>query len=110
MDSTSADRAMAEARKTGQNLARPAEALLASDIISDQEVGSLLNDIWSSKGHDVKRKKRRELLTTNVKSLDDALGGGVGFGNIVTVNEEAGAGGSEVSRTFQIYLVSRIEQ
>jgi hypothetical protein len=77
--------------------ARPAEPLLASQVISDQELYHLLEAACNGDG--AKKRNQGELLSVGIKSLDDALGGGIVGGRVVGMSDEAGAGGSAVSST-----------
>jgi len=76
--------------------ARPAEPLLASQLIGDQDLDELLESVCN-----VNLQHQNgvggNVLQTGVQSLDDALGGGIQSGKVVEVSGEAGAGGSEVS-------------
>ena len=74
--------------------ARSAEPLLASQLISDEDLDSLLESVL--KVNIGTRSSRKERLGTGVKSLDDALNGGLEGGRVVGISGEAGAGGSEV--------------
>ncbi|KAI4651832.1 hypothetical protein J4E93_002028 [Alternaria ventricosa] len=79
--------------------ARPAEPLLASQLIGDQDLDELLESVCNV---DLQHKDgvARNLLQTGVKSLDDAFGGGIKSSRVVGVSGEAGAGGSEVCSTL----------
>jgi len=76
--------------------ARPAEPLLASQLIGDQGLDELLESVCN-----VKIQHQNgfggSVLQTGVRSLDDAFGGGIQSGRVVGVSGEAGTGGSEVS-------------
>jgi predicted ATP-dependent serine protease len=77
--------------------ARPAEPLLASHLIDDEELDELLESVCNATlGR--KEKSEKERLQTGVKSLDDALGGELQSGRVVEVSGEVGAGASEVSK------------
>jgi predicted ATP-dependent serine protease len=65
---------------------RPAEPLLASHSIDDKDVSI-----------EKKEKDEKKRLRSGVKSLDDALSGGLHSGRIVRISGEAGAGASQVS-------------
>jgi predicted ATP-dependent serine protease len=71
----------------------PAEPLLASSLISNSELDAILDNITSP---GVRNKSVR--LATGVRSVDDALCGGLVGGRVVSVSGEAGGGSSEVSR------------
>lgn len=75
--------------------ARPAEPILASQLISDEELDDLLETVCNSGLGDKTSEKER--LGTGVKSLDDTLGGGFESGRIIAISGEAGAGANEVS-------------
>ena len=75
--------------------ARSAELLLASQLISDEDLNSLLESVL--KVNIGTGSSRKERLGTGVKSLDDALNGGLEGGRVVGISGEAGAGGSEVN-------------
>ena len=81
--------------------ARPAEPLLASQLIGDQDLDELLESVCN-----VNLQHQNgvggNVLQTGVKSLDDAFGGGIQSGRVVGVSGEAGAGGSEVSISFVV--------
>lgn len=73
----------------------PAEPLLASQVISDEELDGLVDSVcYASIG---KSKNQKNKLRTDVKSLDDALGGGLESARVVCVSGEAAVGASEVS-------------
>ena len=74
---------------------RRAEPLLASQLVSDAVLGALVNRLCSDDPRE--RRDRSRLLCTGVKSLDDALDGGLEDGTVVGIHHEVGAGGSEVS-------------
>ena len=76
--------------------ARPAEPLLASQLIGDQDLDELLESVCNVNLQH-QNGVGENVLQTGVKSLDDALGGGMQSGRVVGVSGEAGAGGSEVS-------------
>lgn len=61
---------------------RAAEPVLASTLVSDEDLNDLLG-----------AKKRTDSIWTGIKSLDDALGGGLECGRVVAVSGE----GSDVS-------------
>lgn len=71
------------------------EALLASALLGDGELNGLVEGVCGM-GMNVVKKKEEGALSTGVKSLDDALCGGVAGGSVVCVSGE-GMGGSEVS-------------
>lgn len=79
-----------------ESSARPAEPLLAAQLLGDEELDELLEDACSI-GEKRKRRNKEKLLDTGVKSLDRALDGGLEVGKVVSISCEAGAGGSEVS-------------
>lgn len=78
--------------------ARPAEPLLASQLIGDQDLDELLESVCNVNLQH-KHGVGKDVLQTGVKSLDDAFGGGMQSGRVVGVSGEAGAGGGEVSIT-----------
>jgi len=80
-------------------LARPAEPLLASQLIGDQDLDELLESVCNV---NLQHHNGVEgnVLKIGVKSLDDAFGGGIQSGRVVGISGEAGAGGSEVSIPF----------
>ncbi len=80
-----------------------AEPLLASRLVDDAMFEGLFERARGIVGP--KGEKRRVLLCTGVKSLDEALQGGLECGRIVGVHAEAGAGGGEVS-VILFYLFS----
>ncbi|KAI4714664.1 hypothetical protein J4E89_000345 [Alternaria sp. Ai002NY15] len=79
--------------------ARPAEPLLASQLIGDQDLDELLESVCN-----VNLQHQNGVggivLKTGVKSLDDAFGGGIQSGRVVGVSGEAGAGGNEICCTL----------
>lgn len=76
-------------------LGRPTEPLLASQVLSDEELDTLMEG-WGDGGIR-QRRDGAALLRAGVKSLDDALDGGLRAGTVVGVSSEAGGGGSAVS-------------
>jgi predicted ATP-dependent serine protease len=79
--------------------ARPSEPLLASHLISDEDLDELVENVC----HVNLRQKQdvgRSLLETRVKSVDDAIGGGLQSGRVVGLSGEVGAGASEVSTSI----------
>ncbi|KAF2824794.1 hypothetical protein CC86DRAFT_353369 [Ophiobolus disseminans] len=83
--------------------ARPAEPVLASALLGDGELDALVEGMC---GVGLRKRDGGERLPIGVKSLDDALGGGLLGGRVVSVSVE-GTGGSEVCRTS---LVSSLLQ
>lgn len=75
---------------------RPAEPLLASHSIDDKDLSELLESLCSV-SIEKKEKDEKKRLRSGVKSLDDALSGGLHSGRIVRISGEAGAGASQVS-------------
>jgi len=75
---------------------RPAEPLLASQLIGDQDLDELVESVCNINLQH-QNSVGGNILQTGVKSLDDAFGGGIQSGRVVGVSGEAGAGGSEVS-------------
>ncbi|KAL1797572.1 hypothetical protein ACET3X_004178 [Alternaria dauci] len=75
--------------------ARPAEPRLASHLIDDEELDELLESLCDV-GTERKAEYEKKRLRTGVKSLDDALDGGIESGWIVGVSGEAGVGASEI--------------
>lgn len=73
----------------------PAEPVLASQVISDEELDDLVDSVFHASIS--KRKSEKNRLKTNVKSVDYALGGGLESAAVVCVSGEAAAGTSEVS-------------
>lgn len=71
--------------------ARPAEALLASLVLREEELEEVMEGFWRKGGGEEGR------LGTGVGSLDRALEGGLDGGRVVGVGAEAGGCGSEVS-------------
>ncbi|KNG51048.1 hypothetical protein DDE82_007679 [Stemphylium lycopersici] len=80
--------------------ARPAEPILASQLISDEELDDLLETVCNSGLGDKTSEKER--LGTGVKSLDDTLGGGFESGRIIAISGEAGAGANEICSTLLV--------
>jgi len=72
----------------------PAQPLLASSFISDEELDAILEGVYSPGIK--KRREKRVRLQTGVKSVDDALGGGLVGGRVVSISGEPGGGSSEV--------------
>ncbi|KAH7382222.1 hypothetical protein BKA66DRAFT_570517 [Pyrenochaeta sp. MPI-SDFR-AT-0127] len=81
--------------------ARPAEPLLAAQLLSDEELDELLDDIC---GVDLGKRRRDgvNVLSTGVKSLDDALDGGLEDGRVVSGSFEPGGGGNELCQTLLV--------
>jgi hypothetical protein len=66
-----------------------AEALLASALLADDE----LNDLFEAHAHGGKSKRRddgRLMICTGNTSVDRALAGGIGGGNVVGVWGDGG--------------------
>ena len=72
------------------------EPLLAAQLISDEELDDLVDNAFDASISKSKDKKGR--LKTGVKTVDDALGGGLESAIVVCVSGEAAAGTSEVSK------------
>ncbi|KAJ4360939.1 uncharacterized protein N0V89_001508 [Didymosphaeria variabile] len=72
--------------------ARPAEPLLASALVTDEELGELFGKIIARK---TVPEKKEGALDTGSRSVDEALGGLEG-GRVVGVWGEAGDGGAEI--------------
>ncbi|CAE7013009.1 hypothetical protein P3342_003701 [Pyrenophora teres f. teres] len=96
---------MATTAATPVTSSKPAEPLLASQLISDEELDDLVHNVFHANISKSKNKTNR--LKTDVKSVDDALGGGLESAIVVCVSGEAAAGASEICRTF---LVSSLLQ
>ncbi|KAF2029346.1 hypothetical protein EK21DRAFT_113075 [Setomelanomma holmii] len=78
---------------------RPAEVLLASSLVRDEELDRLLEGacgLGKSKGGGEER------LGTGAKSLDDALDGGLKGGKVTGIWEENGGGGMKVCRALLV--------
>ncbi|KAL5441862.1 hypothetical protein PMIN06_009213 [Paraphaeosphaeria minitans] len=73
--------------------ARPAEPILASAAITDEELGRLFDEVISGKPRPTKSEG---VLRTGSQSVDAALGGGLVGGRVVGVWGEAGGGGGEI--------------
>lgn len=82
-----------------EDVTRAAEPLLASTLIGDGELEGLAEEVLDEKGG---ARRKEKLLETGIKSLDDALEGGLEGGGVVGVSGEVGAGGIEVSDVFTI--------
>ncbi|RYN58541.1 hypothetical protein AA0118_g7252 [Alternaria tenuissima] len=80
---------------------RPAEPLLASHSIDDKDLSELLESLCSV-SIEKKEKDEKKRLRSGVKSLDDALSGGLHSGRIVRISGEAGAGASQICCTLLI--------
>lgn len=74
---------------------RPAEVLLGASLIGEEEIGELLEGLLVD-GVDGKIDREAQ-LGTGVKSVDDALHGGLKSGNVVGIWSESGSGGPDVS-------------
>ncbi|KAI2482227.1 hypothetical protein Ptr902_06608 [Pyrenophora tritici-repentis] len=81
------------------------EPVFASQLISDEKLDDLVDRVCHSRTS--RRKCEKSRLKTNVRSVDDALGGGLESATVVCVSGEAAAGTSEICRT---YLVSSLLQ
>lgn len=68
----------------GRVRARPADALLASSLLSEDELGCLFD------GLDVRKRRDEGLLGTGVRSVDEALDGGISSGRIVGIWGDGG--------------------
>jgi predicted ATP-dependent serine protease len=79
--------------------ARPSEPLLASHLISDEDLDDLVENVCHINLQQ-KQNAGRSLLETGVKSVDDAIGGGLQSGRLVGLSGEVGAGASEVSTSI----------
>ncbi|KAH6875656.1 hypothetical protein BKA58DRAFT_125827 [Alternaria rosae] len=79
--------------------ARPAEPLLASQLIGDQDLDELLESVCNVNLQH-KHGVGKDVLQTRVKSLNDAFGSGIQNGRVVGVSGEAGAGGGEICCTL----------
>lgn len=77
---------------------RAAEALLAGGMLGEEELGKVFEGVCGAGSTFVTEGR----LSTQVKSLDDALGGGVCWGSVVGIWGEGGEGGgaSDVSGTL----------
>jgi hypothetical protein len=74
------------------NQARPAEPVLASLLVSDDELDGLLS-----------ARKRTDLVGTGIKSVDDALDGGLDGGKVIAVSGEGSEVSALVKRCFLAY-------
>jgi len=75
------------------------EPLLASQLIDDEELDDLVDSVLDASIS--KRKDKKDRLKTGVKTVDDALGGGLESARVVCVSGEAAAGANEVSKNRQ---------
>lgn len=87
-----------------------AEPLLASQIIGDEELDELVDSVCHARIGKSKNPESR--LKTGVKSLDDALGGGLESARVVCVSGEAAVGASEVSNNGEMDMrtLARLSQ
>ncbi|KAF2476944.1 uncharacterized protein BDR25DRAFT_321491 [Lindgomyces ingoldianus] len=69
-----------------------AKSILASSLVSDEDLDSLLEHSFRDKARAVKVLKKEEVLGTGIKSVDDALGGGLRKGSLVGMSGEVGSG------------------
>jgi hypothetical protein len=79
---------------------RPAEALLASSLVQEEELDELIEEICGlGKKKGIGRVGEEDMgrLGTGVKSVDDALDGGLVGGRVVGIWGESGGAGMEVS-------------
>lgn len=72
---------------------RPAEPLLASQILRDEDLDSLFDAILIADAGTKKRAWETGSIGTGVKSVDEALGGGMRAGKVVSVSADVGDGG-----------------
>lgn len=73
--------------------ARPAESLLASAVITDEELGQLFEDVNGGKPLPA---RSAGVLKSGSTSVDATLGGALERGRVVGVWGDAGGGDSEV--------------
>ncbi|OAL52861.1 hypothetical protein IQ07DRAFT_641298 [Pyrenochaeta sp. DS3sAY3a] len=79
----------------------PAEPLLAAQVLSDADLDGLLEDVLCGNSGDKRRAGKLGLLGTGCRSVDDALGGGIEAGRVVSVSAEVGDGdGGEFCRAL----------
>lgn len=83
---------------------RPAEPLLASQILRDADLDNLLDAVLISDAGTKKRAWETGILATGVKSVDESLNGGLRAGKVVSVSAEVGDGG-EVRVLFPLLLL-----
>ncbi|KAF2114441.1 hypothetical protein BDV96DRAFT_494463 [Lophiotrema nucula] len=81
----------------------PAEPILASSLIDDEELGSIVSRIFL----ETKKTERKDVVRTGVSSVDEALEGGLERGGMVGVSGEVGAGSNEMCTAL---LVSSLLQ
>ncbi|KAH7082195.1 hypothetical protein FB567DRAFT_447358 [Paraphoma chrysanthemicola] len=77
-----------------------AEAVLASALLGEEDLDGLIDGVWEmgvGKG-----KEEEGEIGTGVKSVDDALGGGVRGGRVMGVWGESGGGGMDVCRALLV--------
>lgn len=79
----------------GDEAVGPAEPILASSLINDDELDDLINRMYNSGISE--HKHNIERIGTGVKSLDAALLGGLESGRVIEISGEASAGVREVS-------------
>ncbi|KAH7070497.1 hypothetical protein BKA63DRAFT_568878 [Paraphoma chrysanthemicola] len=87
-----------------------AEAVLASALLGEEELDGLIDAVWEmgvGKGKVVgsgglRAKEEEGRIGTGVKSVDDALGGGVRGGRVMGVWGESGGGGMEICRALLV--------
>lgn len=79
----------------GDDAVPPADPILASSLIDDDDLDDLIDRVYNSAIKDRKEKKEH-LIGTGVKSVDEALFGGLESGRVVEISGEAGAGVREV--------------
>lgn len=77
---------------------RPAEPLLASHLIGEEDLEELLASVCNV-NFQSKKKAEENRLQTGLKSLDEALGGGLKGGRVVGISGPVGAGANEVSKS-----------
>lgn len=74
-------------------LIEPPEPMLAASLVDNEELELLLGVVMGERMN----IERKDGFKTGVKSLDEALGGGIEGGRIVGIGFEVGHGGVDVS-------------
>ncbi|XP_014554231.1 hypothetical protein COCVIDRAFT_18005 [Bipolaris victoriae FI3] len=85
----------------GDDAVPPADPILASSLIDDDDLDDLIDRVYNSAIKDRKEKKEH-LIGTGAKSVDEALFGGLESGRVVEISGEAGAGVREVYTTLLV--------
>ncbi|ORY12493.1 hypothetical protein BCR34DRAFT_296971 [Clohesyomyces aquaticus] len=79
-------------RQTLSPQTQSAEPILASSLLSDEDLDGILDFTLSDKPKASKLRNKKGALAIGLKSVDDALGGGLRRASLVCVSGEVGSG------------------